>query len=76
MDTKLMLSTHAFMHGETECDGGFLSGLYSRRTDDSAGRAASLDQFNTWFIQDDQWAIADVSQVENTFHLLIERDFA
>lgn len=55
-----MLSTHAFMHGETECDGGFLSGLYSRRTDDSAGRSASLEQFDTRFTENDQRKITNI----------------
>jgi hypothetical protein len=72
MHAELMLAAHAFMHGVAQRNRCFFSGLYSRRTDDGAGRSAPLQQFDTWFAQDCQRLIAHIANPEHTLNRLFK----
>jgi hypothetical protein len=72
MHAELMLAAHAFMHREAQRNGRFFSGLYGRRTDDSAGRSAPLQQLDARFAQDRQRLIAHIADPEHTFNRLLK----
>ncbi|HUN08237.1 MAG TPA: hypothetical protein PLQ56_16645 [Aggregatilineales bacterium] len=72
MHAKLVLTAHAFMHGEAQRYGCFFSGLYGRRTDDSAWRSAPLQQLDTRLAQNRKWLISNITNPEYTFNRLLK----
>jgi hypothetical protein len=72
MYAELMLPPHAFMHGVTQRNRRFFSGLYSRRTDDGTWRSAPFHQLDARFTQDRQRLIAHIAHLEHTFNWLLK----
>jgi hypothetical protein len=60
-DVKFMGAAHALVHGVSQAQFSFLTGLKRRRTDDCAGRSAALNQFNLRFVQDLQGLAAGIA---------------
>jgi hypothetical protein len=58
MNVKTMGAFHALVHHIFHRQGGFLSGVERRRTDDSLGRSTSLYQRHLWFAQNLQGLVA------------------
>jgi hypothetical protein len=58
---KLVRAAHALVHGVSQAQLSFLTGLDARRTDERPGRSAALDQFNLRLAEDLQRLSADVA---------------
>jgi hypothetical protein len=65
MHAEVMLTIHTFVHHELQFDSGFFAWVECRPTDDSTGRSATLQDFDTRLTGKGKLGVADVLDVEH-----------